>query len=121
MGTTGTIIGTSSYLKEKNPDIRIIGAQPTEGSRIPGIRRWSPEFLPAIFDDTRVDRKIDVSTEEATKAARLLAKEEGIMGGMSSGGACHIATKVASEIEEGTIVFIVCDRGDRYLSSDLYL
>jgi len=121
MGTTGTIIGTSSYLKEKNPNIQIIGAQPTEGSRIPGIRRWSPEFLPAIFDDARVDRKIDVSTEEATEAARLLAKEEGIMGGMSSGGACHIAMKVAAEIEEGTIVFIVCDRGDRYLSSDLYL
>ncbi len=121
MGTTGTIIGTSTYLKEKNPDIRIIGAQPTEGSRIPGIRRWTPEFLPAIFEDARVDRKIDVSTEEATRAARLLAKEEGIMGGMSSGGACHIALKLASEIESGTIVFIVCDRGDRYLSSDLYL
>ena len=121
MGTTGTIIGTSTFLKQKNPEIQIIGAQPTDGSRIPGIRRWSPEFLPAIFEESRVDRKIDVSSEEATQMARILAKEEGVMGGMSSGGACHIALKLASEIKSGTIVFIVCDRGDRYLSSDLYL
>ena len=120
MGTTGTIVGTSTYLKSKNSEIKIIGAQPTDGSRIPGIRRWSPEFLPGIFDESKVDIKMDVSTENAVKYARRLAKEEGIMGGMSSGGAAYIALKVAEHLEEGTIVFIVCDRGDRYLSSDLY-
>jgi cysteine synthase B len=120
MGTTGTIIGTSKYLKSKNPNIKIIGAQPTDGSRIPGIRRWSPEFLPGIFEAKWVDQKMDVSTSQATHYARLLAEKEGIMGGMSSGGAAYIATQVAQKIDSGVIVFIVCDRGDRYLSSDLY-
>lgn len=120
MGTTGTIMGTSRFLKEQNTDIQIVGTQPTEGSSIPGIRRWSPEFVPKIFEPERVDRKIDVSTEQATEYTRRLAKEEGIMGGMSSGGGCYAALKVASELESGCIVFIVCDRGDRYLSSQLF-
>jgi cysteine synthase B len=120
MGTTGTIMGTSRYLKGRNEAIQIIGAQPTEGSSIPGIRRWTPEFLPAIFDRNRVDRIVDVSTEDAIQTARRLANEEGIMGGMSTGGACHIALQIASELDSGTIVFIACDRGDRYLSSSLY-
>lgn len=120
MGTTGTIMGTSKYLKSKNENIQIVGAQPTDGSRIPGIRRWTPEYLPAIFEKERVDRIIDVSTEQATKMARRLAEEEGILAGMSSGGACHIAVEVAKELDGGTIVFVVCDRGDRYLSSELF-
>lgn len=120
MGTTGTIMGVSRYLKEQNPDIQIVGTQPTEGSKIPGIRRWSPEFLPKIFEAERVDRTIDVSEEDARNMARRLAKEEAIMSGMSSGGALTAALQVASELEEGVIVFIVCDRGDRYLSSNLF-
>ena len=120
MGTTGTIMGVSRYLKEMKPDIQIVGTQPTEGSSIPGIRRWSPEFLPKIFEPEHVDRVIDVSEQEATELARRLAKEEGILSGMSSGGALTAALKVAEEIDEGLIVFIVCDRGDRYLSSDLF-
>ncbi len=120
MGTTGTIMGVSRYLKEQNPDIQIIGTQPTDGSSIPGIRRWSPEFLPKIFEPERVDRVIDVSQEEATDMTRRMAKEEGVLAGMSSGGALTAAMKLASEIEEGVIVHIVCDRGDRYLSSDLF-
>jgi cysteine synthase B len=120
MGTTGTIMGVSRYLKEKNSNIQIIGTQPTDGSCIPGIRRWSPAFLPKIFDPKRVDRVIDISEEYATHMTRRLAREEGIMSGMSSGGALGAALKIASEIEEGVIVFIVCDRGDRYLSSDLF-
>lgn len=120
MGTTGTIMGVSRYLKSQNPEIRIIGTQPTDGSRIPGIRRWSPEFLPRIYDPDRVDRIIDVSTDQATRMTRQLALDEGIMAGMSSGGALFAAIQVAKEIEEGVIVHIVCDRGDRYLSSDLY-
>ena len=120
MGTTGTIMGTSRFLKGRNEEIQIIGAQPTEGSSIPGIRRWTPEYLPAIFERNGVDRIVDVSTEEAIQAARRLAREEGIMGGMSTGGACHIALQIASELDFGTIVFIACDRGDRYLSSSLY-
>ena len=120
MGTTGTIMGVSKYLKEKNPKIQIVGTQPTDGSSIPGIRRWSKEFLPKIFDPSRVDRVIDVSQEEATAMTRRMAKEEGILAGMSSGGALHAALKVADEIEEGVIVCITCDRGDRYLSSDLF-
>ncbi len=120
MGTTGTIMGTSRYLKEQNSAIEIIGAQPTDGSRIPGIRRWSPEFLPKIYEPHRVDRIIDISQEEAHAMARRLATEEGIFSGMSSGGALAVALKVAEEIEEGLIVFIVCDRGDRYLSSGLF-
>lgn len=120
MGTTGTIMGVSRYLKEQNPDIQIIGCQPTDGSRIPGIRRWSPEFLPKFYEPSRVDRIIDISTEDATKMTRRLATEEGILAGMSSGGAMHAAITVANEIEEGCIVSIVCDRGDRYLSSPLF-
>lgn len=120
MGTTGTIMGVSRYLKEQNPDVQIVGTQPTDGSSIPGIRRWSPEFLPKIFEPHRVDRVIDVSEAEATTMTRRMAKEEGILAGMSSGGALHAALKIADEIEEGIIVHIVCDRGDRYLSSDLF-
>ena len=120
MGTTGTIMGVSRYLKEVNPDIQIVGTQPTEGSSIPGIRRWSPEFLPKIFEKDRVDRIIDVSEEDARTMARRLTKEESILSGMSSGGALQAALEVANEIDSGVIVFIVCDRGDRYLSSDLF-
>ncbi len=120
MGTTGTIMGTSMFLKEKNPSIQIIGAQPTDGSRIPGIRRWPKEYLPKIFEPERVDRVVDVSEEDAVAMTRRLAKEEAVFCGMSSGGAVHIATKIAEEINEGLIVVIICDRGDRYLSSDLF-
>ena len=120
MGTTGTIMGVSRYLKEMNPEIRIIGTQPTEGSSIPGIRRWSPEFLPKIYDPSRVDRVIDVSEVQAREMTKRLAKEEGILAGMSSGGAFSAALQLAGELKEGVIVFIVCDRGDRYLSSDLF-
>lgn len=120
MGTTGTIMGVSRFLKEQNQDIQIVGAQPKDGSRIPGIRRWSPEFLPKIYDASRVDRIIDVSQEEATTMARRLAKEEGILAGMSSGGSCTAAVKLSEELESGVIVFIVCDRGDRYLSTALF-
>lgn len=120
MGTTGTIMGVSKFLKEKNPQIHIVGTQPTDGSNIPGIRRWSPEFLPKIFDASRVDRVVDVSQQEATFMTRRMAKEEGILAGMSSGGALFAALEVAKELEEGLIVCITCDRGDRYLSSDLF-
>ncbi len=120
MGTTGTIMGVSRYLKEQNPNIQIVGCQPTEGSNIPGIRRWSPEFLPKIFDPKRVDRIVDVSSQDATTMARRLGKEESILSGMSSGGAFYGAMKIAEELESGVIVFIVCDIGDRYLSSDLF-
>ncbi|SMO83361.1 cysteine synthase CysM [Gracilimonas mengyeensis] len=120
MGTTGTIMGVSRYLKSQNPDIQIVGTQPTEGSSIPGIRRWSPEFLPEIFEDDRVDQTVDVSETEATELARRMAKEEGILAGMSSGGALVAALKVAEDLEEGVIVCITCDRGDRYLSSPLF-
>ena len=113
-------MGVSRYLKEQNPDVQIVGCQPTEGSNIPGIRRWSPEFLPKIFEPERVDRIVDVSTEQATQMARRLGKEESILSGMSSGGAFYGAMKVAEELESGVIVFIVCDIGDRYLSSDLF-
>jgi cysteine synthase B len=120
MGTTGTIMGCSRYLKEINPDIQIVGCQPTENSSIPGIRRWPVEYLPKIFEPERVDRVIDISEAEATQMARRLAKEEGIFAGMSSGGAMAGALKLAGELTEGTIVFICCDRGDRYLSSELF-
>jgi cysteine synthase B len=120
MGTTGTIMGVSRYLKEQNPLVQIVGTQPTEGSNIPGIRRWSPEFLPKIFEAHRVDRIIDVSEEAARKKTRELAREEGILSGMSSGGALVAALAIAKELETGIIVFIACDRGDRYLSSDLF-
>lgn len=120
MGTTGTIMGVSRYLKEKNPAIQIVGTQPTDGSSIPGIRRWSKEFLPAIFEPVRVDRVFDVSQHQATEMTRRMAKEEGILAGMSSGGALHAAIELSKELEEGLIVCITCDRGDRYLSSDLF-
>ncbi|MFC3417093.1 cysteine synthase CysM [Algoriphagus hitonicola] len=120
MGTTGTIMGVSRYLKEKNPEIQIVGTQPTDGSSIPGIRRWSPEFLPAIFEKERIDRVIDVSQQQATEMTRRMAKEEGILAGMSSGGALHAAIELSKELEEALIVCITCDRGDRYLSSDLF-
>lgn len=120
MGTTGTIMGVSRYLKSMNPDIQIVGTQPTEGSSIPGIRRWSPEFLPAIFESERVDHTIDVSQEEAIDMARRMAREEGIFAGMSSGGALAAALKVASELDQGVVVCITCDIGDRYLSSLLF-
>lgn len=121
MGTTGTITGTSMYLKEQNLAIQIVGCQPTEGSSIPGIRRWSPEYVPKIFDPQRVDRVMDVSQDEATAMTRQLAKVEGILAGMSSGGAASAAFRLAKELTSGVIVFIVCDRGDRYLSSDLFV
>jgi len=120
MGTTGTIMGCSRFFKEVNPAIQIVGCQPTEGSSIPGIRRWPEAYLPKIFEPKRVDRVIDVSEEEATLMTRKLAKVEGIFAGMSSGGAMAGAIKLAAELTEGTIVFICCDRGDRYLSSDLF-
>lgn len=120
MGTTGTIMGVSRYLKEQNSSIQIVGTQPTDGSSIPGIRRWSPEFLPKIFEPHRVDRVIDISEEDATQMTRSLAKKEGVMAGMSSGGALYASLQIANEIESGVIVHIVCDRGDRYLSSDLF-
>jgi cysteine synthase B len=120
MGTTGTIMGCSMFFKEKNPAIQIVSCQPTEESSIPGIRRWPKEYLPKIFDPSRVDRVMDVSQQEATLMARQLAKVEGIFAGMSSGGAAAAAIRLAKEIPSGVIVFIVCDRGDRYLSSDLF-
>jgi len=120
MGTTGTIMGCSRFFKEKNNDIQIVGCQPTEGSSIPGIRRWPTEYLPKIFEPERVDRVMDIAQEEATMMSRRMAKEEGLFAGMSSGGACVAALKLAGELDQGTIVFIACDRGDRYLSSDLF-
>ena len=120
MGTTGTIIGTSTYLKEQNPAVQIIGAQPSEGSQIPGIRKWPQEYLPKIFQASKVDRTIDVSEKEARAMTKRLALEEGVFAGMSSGGAVAVAVKLAEELESGVIVAIICDRGDRYLSSDLF-
>ncbi|GEL12121.1 cysteine synthase B [Flavobacterium glycines] len=120
MGTTGTIIGTSTYLKEQNSNVQIIGAQPSEGSQIPGIRKWPEEYLPKIFNPSKVDRTVDVSEKEAREMTKRLALEEGIFAGMSSGGAVAVAVKIAEELESGVIVAIICDRGDRYLSSDLF-
>lgn len=120
MGTTGTIMGVSKYLKEQNDNIQIVGCQPTEGSRIPGIRKWPAAYLPKIFDRSRVDRVIEIAEKDARVMARRLAREEAIFSGMSSGGAAHAALEIAKTLEEGVIVFIVCDRGDRYLSSDLF-
>src|SRR5699024_10667466 len=119
MGTTGTIMGTSRFLKEQNKSIQIIGCQPTDDSRIPGIRRWPKAYLPKIFDSSRVDTTLDISTENARNTTKRLAKEEGILAGMSSGGAAYAAIQTAKKLDYGVIVFIVCDRGDRYLSSDL--
>lgn len=120
MGTTGTIMGTSRFLKEQESRVTIVGVQPTDGSRIPGIRRWPKEYLPRIFEPERVDRVIDVSQAEAEIMARRLAREEGVFSGASSGGAVAAALRVAGEIEHGLIVVIICDRGDRYLSSGLF-
>ena len=120
MGTTGTIMGTSTYLKEQNPQINIVGVQPTDESRIPGIRKWPEAYLPKIFDRKKVDQIIEVSELQARKMAKRLAKEEGIFAGMSSGGATCAALELASSLKSGTIVSIICDRGDRYLSSDLF-
>ena len=120
MGTTGTVMGASTFLKEKNKNIQIIGAQPTDNSRIPGIRKWSPEFLPEIFNPKKVDTVIEVSETEAREMTKRLAKEEGIFAGMSSGGSVTAAVKLSKTIEKGIIVAIICDRGDRYLSSDLF-
>lgn len=120
MGTTGTIMGTSRYLKEQNPDIQIVGCQPTDGSSIPGIRKWPVAYLPKIFDPKRVDRVLEVSQEQATVMARRLAKEEGVFAGMSSGGSVHAALELIQELDSGLVVCIICDRGDRYLSSELF-
>lgn len=120
MGTTGTIMGCSRYLKEKNKAIQIIGCQPTEEASIAGIRRWPKEYLPKIFDPKRVDRTMDISQKEAEETTRRLAKEEGIFAGVSSGGAASAALRLGKELKKGMIVFIVCDRGDRYLSTDLF-
>ncbi|MBC7000023.1 cysteine synthase CysM [Cytophaga sp. FL35] len=120
MGTTGTIMGTSTYLKEQNENVQIVGVQPTDDSSIPGIRKWPKEYLPKIFNSKKVDQTLEVSQEEAKHMAIRLAKEEGIFSGMSSGGAAAAALRLANTLEEGIIVSIVCDRGDRYLSSDLF-
>ena len=121
MGTTGTIMGTTTFLKEKNPEIQIVGAQPADNAKIPGIRKWPEAYLPKIFDRKKVDRIIDVTEEEARTMTKRLAKEEGIFAGMSSGGSVATAVKLSQTIEKGVIVAIICDRGDRYLSSDLFL
>jgi len=120
MGTTGTITGVSRYLKEKNATIRIIGAQPTEGSRIPGIRKWPPEYLPKIYDPTGIDEMVYVSQADAEEYARRLAREEGLFAGISAAGACWVALQIARQVERATIVFVVCDRGDRYLSTGVF-
>ncbi|MBQ0733141.1 cysteine synthase CysM [Aquimarina celericrescens] len=120
MGTTGTIMGTSTYLKEQSAAVQIVGVQPTDDSRIPGIRKWPKEYLPKIFNPSKVDQVIEVSQEEATAMAKRLAKEEGVFSGMSSGGSVTAALKLAKTLDSGVIVAIICDRGDRYLSSDLF-
>ncbi len=120
MGTTGTIMGVSKFLKEKNPAITIVGAQPAEGASIPGIRKWPPEYLPKIFDGKRVDRTEPVTQREAEDTVRRLAREEGIFAGISSGGACAVALRISAEVRDATIVFVVCDRGDRYLSTGVF-
>jgi len=120
MGTTGTIMGTGRYLKEQNPAVQIIGVQPGEGASIPGIRRWKPPYVPEIFDPSRVDRVLDVSQQEAEEMARRLAAEEGIFGGISAGGAMAAALRVCAEVNDATIVTVICDRGDRYLSTKVF-
>jgi cysteine synthase B len=120
MGTTGTIIGTSRYLKTQNPGVRIVGCRPTDGSKIPGIRKWPEAYLPKIFDASAVDQIEEVSQNDAEHMARTLAKKEGIFAGISAGGAAVVALRVAQQLEQGTVVFIVCDRGDRYLSTGVF-
>ena len=120
MGTTGTITGVSRYLKEKNPAVRIIGAQPSDGSRIPGIRKWPEAYLPKIYDPSRVDELVSVSQSDAEDMARRLAAEEGLFAGISAAGACWVALQIARTVENATIVFVVCDRGDRYLSTGVF-
>ena len=120
MGTTGTITGVSRFLKEKNPAIRIIGAQPSEGSRIPGIRKWPQEYLPKIYDPSQVDELVYVSQSDAEETCRQMARSEGIFAGISAAGACWVAQEVAKTVQNATIVFIVCDRGDRYLSTGVF-
>ena len=120
MGTTGTIMGVSRFLKEKNPAITIIGAQPEEGAHIPGIRKWPEAYLPKIYDAQRVDRIESVTQADAEDMARRLAREEGIFGGISAGGACAVALRISREVANATIVFVVCDRGDRYLSTGVF-
>ena len=120
MGTTGTINGVSRYLKEKQPAVRIIGAQPSEGSRIPGIRKWEPAYMPKIYDPSRIDETVLVGQADAEEMARRLAREEGLFAGISSAGACWVALQVAAQLENATLVFVVCDRGDRYLSTGVF-
>ncbi|MBM6551640.1 cysteine synthase CysM [Marinomonas ostreistagni] len=120
MGTTGTIMGISKYLKEQNPEIQIVGLQPSEGSSIPGIRRWPKEYLPTIFDESRVDQVMDIEQQEAEVIMRRLAQEEGIFCGVSSGGAVSAALRLSEQVENATIVVIICDRGDRYLSTGVF-
>jgi cysteine synthase B len=120
MGTTGTITGVSRYLKEKNPEVQIIGAQPAEGSRIPGIRKWPEAYLPKIYDASAVDELVLVSQADAEDMARRLAREEGLFGGISAAGACWVALQIAQQVHNATIVFVVCDRGDRYLSTGVF-
>jgi cysteine synthase B len=120
MGTTGTITGVSRFLKEKNPGVRIVGAQPSEGSRIPGIRKWPQAYLPKIYDPTHVDELVYVSQADAEDMARRLAREEGLFAGISAAGACWVALQIAQQVENATIVFVVCDRGDRYLSTGVF-
>ena len=121
MGTTGTIMGVSRFLKSQNPDIQIIGLQPTDGSQIPGIRRWPPEYMPDIYQHERVDRVMDISQNESEQMTKRLAREEGIFAGVSSGGAIAAALKLSSELQGATIVAIICDRGDRYLSTGVFV
>ncbi len=120
MGTTGTIMGTSRYLKQQNPNIQIIGVQPEQGSQIPGIRKWAPEYLPEIYDASRVDQLLYVSQQDAENMTRRLAHEEGIFAGISTGGALHIALQLAEQLQNAVIVSIACDRGDRYLSTGVF-
>jgi cysteine synthase B len=120
MGTTGTITGVSRFLKQKKAAVHIVGAEPSEGSRIPGIRKWPAEYLPRIHDPALVDQMVSVSQDDAEEMCRRMAREEGIFAGISAAGACWVAQKVAAEVENATIVFIVCDRGDRYLSTGVF-